>query len=301
MKITKMEVHTEAPDGLPADAVRWGHTERLVQDIKITTEVVLHQVWRWRGPSEGKTYAAKTGDLSSGGFGHNLQSFIMVLHHLCDMTQGKIETLLSSVGLSVSSGTISAIVNGSKEWAKDERSELFKAGVALSPYVQTDSTQSKESGKSLKTHIFGSDAFTAFYTSAGKSGLEILNILQDEPEGGLDLSHNRESERLLSSSAVSDKHLPAIASLFENRSAIKLSDFEPLLKIQYPELAKKPTVVKRVAESLATGHYFTQTDTPVVDYPLSDNAPEYGTLARVAHAPCWVRDARNYNRLVATL
>ena len=47
---------------------------------------------------------------------------------------------------------------------KKERAEILQAGLQYSPYIQSDSTQSKESGKSQKTHIFGSDAFSVFYT-----------------------------------------------------------------------------------------------------------------------------------------
>lgn len=272
------------PPNLPEDAYKISDLEMIQQELRIEREVVLYKIGRWYSPSQGKTYSSLTGDLTSGGYGSGLQSFMTLLNHSCDVTQGKLKGLLEMYGIHISKGTISGLLNRGEAWVKKERAEILQAGLQYSPYIQSDSTQSKESGKSQKTHIFGSDAFSVFYTTGGKSRLDLLLALQDMPIEGLDLSYNEYSERLLLESTISDKHLPVIATLFEEVAAtcvdlpassasssapIKMSDFELLLEQQAPELAQKTTVIKRIKECLVLGHYWARTDIPILEWLLS--------------------------------
>jgi len=52
------------------------------------------------------------------------------------------------------------------------------------------------------------------------------------------------------------------------------------------------------SESVALGYYHSQQDFPIVDYLLSDDAPEYGMIASQRHGLCWIHDGRNYKKLV---
>ena len=57
----------------------------------------------------------------------------------------------------------------------------------------------------------------------------------------------------------------------------------------------------RIVESLALGHYHQQTNFPVVDWLLSDDACEYKKVGRTQQALCWIHDARYYNKLTPKL
>ena len=300
-EVSRIVIHDVVPDFLPSDAKKISSLKHYQQELVVYRELVLHEIHRWYSKSEGKTYSSAPAGLISGGYGQNLQTFIQLLHHCGDMTQAKIGELLGLYEIEISCGTISDVVNRPYEWVKAERAAILAAGIASSPYTQSDSTQSKESGVSQKTHIFGSDFFSAFYSTNGKSRIDLLSALQDMPEGGIDLSFNVQSVALLEASVVSDKHLPAISEVFAQSPTVKLAEFDALLAQKDPILVEKPTVLKRIKECLALGHYWTQTDYPVIQWLLTDNAPEYRCLAQTAQALCWIHDARNYNKLMPKL
>lgn len=228
-EVSRIVIHDVVPLGLPSDAKKISSLKHYQQELVVYRELVLHEIHRWYSKSAGKTYSSAPAGLVSGGYGQNLQTFIQLLHHCGDMTQAKIGEFLGLYEVEISGGTISEVVNRPYEWVKAERAAILAAGIASSPYTQSDSTQSKESGVSQKTHIFGSDSFSAFYSTEGKSRIDLLCALQDMPTGGIDLSCNAQSVALLQESVVSDKHLPAIGAVFAQSPTVKLAEFDTLL------------------------------------------------------------------------
>ena len=56
----------------------------------------------------------------SGHYGAGVRSLINVLHHYGDMTEGRVEGLLGSLGVQISAGTINNILAEQKDWAVEE-------------------------------------------------------------------------------------------------------------------------------------------------------------------------------------
>lgn len=110
-----------------------------------------------------------------------------MLHHVCDVTQGRLRALLKSQGIIMSSGTVSNILLSGKNWACEEQREILRTGLRASPYTQADSTKSKEKGKGKATQIIGAEFFTVFYTMDSKSHLDVLRALLGKPAKGLPL------------------------------------------------------------------------------------------------------------------
>jgi len=54
----------------------------------------------------------------------------------------------------------------------------------------------------------------------------------------------------------------------------------------------------RISESMALGYYHSQKEFPVVQYLLSDDAPEYKKIAAQQQGLCWIHDNRHYKKLV---
>ena len=158
---------------MPKDAYKISDLERIQQELRIEREVVLYKIGRWYSPSQGKTYSFLTGDLPSGGYGSGLQSFMTILNHSCDVTQGKLKGLLEMYGIHISKGTISGLLNRGEAWVKKERAEILQAGLQYSPYIQSDSTQSKES---VPNRYFGKGWLFVYYSNSSKARHQSTSI-----------------------------------------------------------------------------------------------------------------------------
>ena len=59
-----------------------------------------------------------------GQFGLGIVAMVQLLHHFGDMTQGRLEALFESLGVLISSGTISEMITHQGEWALAEQSDI---------------------------------------------------------------------------------------------------------------------------------------------------------------------------------
>lgn len=98
-------LHPRAED-LPDDAELRYYRKVIVQDLKLVRDNVEYNLGVYYSPSLQKTYSAELPDgHQNGGYGSDLRSFIQVLHHKWQVTQGKIEDLLQDLAIRISSGT----------------------------------------------------------------------------------------------------------------------------------------------------------------------------------------------------
>jgi uncharacterized protein YdcH (DUF465 family) len=284
--------------GLPPDAVFKFYKTVVVQDIIFERDNVEYTLAMYHSPSLHKTFAPELPlEHRQGGYGSNLRALMQVLNRDCNVTEGGIEKLLLSLGLKISAGTISNLLLEPEDWVCQEREEILEAGIEGSPYVHTDSTQNKQKGVAMKTHIIGAMYFVVYYTLGSKARLDILNALSGNPKEGLKIAYNGQGRALLESFAIPQKDRSRLSELLEDGQIMGMSELDELIKTEAPGIFSKKNSYARIKESLALGHYHTQEDFPVVDILLSDDAPEYQKIARLLHALCWVHDARHYNKL----
>ena len=71
---------------------------------------------------------------------------------------------------------------------------------------------------------------------------------------------------------------------------------QELLKIIFPDAKKGKNIRTRILEAAAIAFYHRQTEIPVVNILLSDDAPQFKKLT-AGHALCWIHEGRHYNRL----
>lgn len=294
----KPEVLHPKPEDLPPDAEFKFYKTVVVQDIILKRDNVEYKLAMYWSPSQQTTYAPELPpEHRQGGYGSNLRALMQVLNRDCNVTESGIENLLSSLGLKISGGTISNLLLEPDEWVCQERDDIMRTGVESSPYAQTDSTQSKQKGASLKTHIIGGLYFVAYYTLGGKARLDILKALSGNPKEGLQITYNAQARSLLDAFNIPQKDRLLLEGLLSEGQQMSMAAFEESIKTQAPGIFRKKNTFTRIKESLALGYYHTQEDFPVADILLSDNAPEYQKIARLLHALCWVHDARHYNKL----
>lgn len=292
------EVKIEVPAvDLPSDAKFTGYDEVLQQNVKLVRENILYKVAVYYSASEKRIIRGNLPKEYEGQYGSDLKSLLHGLHHVCDTTQGRLECLLNSLGIVISSGTISNILNNELDWAKSEQKEILKAGISCSDFVQTDSTSNKEKGERRTTHIFSGEYFSVYSTLESKSRLAVLHGLQ----GGvgsintLQVAYNEATLDLLEEYNLSVKDKAALLKEFRGET-ITLGTFKERVAQNIPELAKKPNMFIRAQHAFALSHYYQQEEMPSVQVLLSDDAPEYAKIAP-SHGLCWVHDARYYNKL----
>ena len=282
---------------LPADAQFKGYDEVIQQELRLIRSNTLYKVERYYSPSEGKLYRGQLPEEYMGEFGPGLQSLMQMLHHSCDVTHGRLNALLKSQGILMSTGTISNILLSGKGWACEEQREILRAGLEASPYAQADSTKSKEKGKGKTTQIVGAEFFTVFYTMDSKSRLDVLRALLGKPSEGLSLCLNATSRQLLRHFGVAKKDRQFLEKRLGDGAQWTIPAFAAWLQKHAPKIRAKKNMYPRILESLALGYYHEQTDFPIVESLLSDDAPEYTKIALWLHALCWIHDARHYNKL----
>jgi hypothetical protein len=282
---------------LPADAQFKGYDEVIQQELRLVRSNTLYKVERYYSPSQSKLYRGVFPGEYVGQFGAGLQSLIQTLHHVCDVTQSRLDVFLKSQGILMSEGSISNTLLSSESWASEEQSAILRAGIESSSYTQLDSTQSKQKGENKTTQVIGADFFTVFYTMDSKSRLDVVRALLGKPAEGLSVCLNASSRKLLAHFGIAQKDRQFLEKHFGDGRPWSLAAFEAYVKEHAPKIRAKKNMYPRILESLALGHYHEQADFPVVESLLSDDAGEYKKIARHQQALCWIHDARYYNKL----
>jgi hypothetical protein len=130
-----------------------------------------------------------------------------------------------------------------------------------------------------------------------KSRLDVLGALLGKPPEGIQLCLNITSRALLSHFGVGQKDRQFLEAHFGHGQPWTIPAFEAYVQKHAPKIRAKKNMFRRILESLALGQYQEQTDFPVVEWLLSDDAGEYTKIAGRLQALCWVHDARHYNKL----
>jgi hypothetical protein len=283
---------------LPPDARLNTYRTVVVQDLIFKRDNVEYTLAVYYSPSLHTTFEAPLPlEHSQGHYGSNLKSFLQIMNRDCNVTESGLEQLMKSLGIQISSGTISNLLLEPEDWVCEEQADILKAGIGGSPYAQTDSTQNKQKGVSVKTHMICALYFVVYYTLGSKARLDILKALPGNPAGGLQIRYNDQSRELLKIFRVSQKDSQRLSELLGEGQSMSLAGFDEMMKAQAPDIFSKKNSYARIRESLALAYYHAQEDFPVVDILLSDDAPEYQKIARLFHALCWIHDARHYNKL----
>ena len=280
---------------LPPDSIFKGYDKVISQDIIFKRNNTEYRVEIWYSPSQKKTYRCPLPGAYTGYFGNNLKAFCITMHYAMDVTRNKLLSLLRSMGIEISDGSLQNILTeNSDAWIR-EKNDLLKAGMH-GPYIQTDTTGARVKGQNHWTHVFTSEFFSVFSTLAGKSRLNVLCALQGQPEDGIRLKYNQIAAGFFKHFKIPGEYRIAIEFIFKKKPIIGINEFE-LIKSDYlEELRGKPTYYKYALEALAFGYYFEQNDYAAPGILVSDDAKEYELLAKYRML-CWIHDARYYNKL----
>lgn len=293
-KEQKCELNREELEKLPADTRLLRYETYVQQNLKLVRENTKYSVAVYYSASQKKIYRAALPSDYHGYFGSDLKTLIHVMTHVGDVTQSKLEQLLSTAGIEISAGSLNNILLEQGSMYESERGAILQAGLS-GRYCGMDSTGSKQKGKRLYTQIINNELFSVFSSHPSKSRLTVLAALQNTLESILPMSYNTVSKELLNVFGLSQQDKAAIAKLFEQDKVYIKTEVEQIITEQLPTLKAKENMFHRLLESLAIGYYHQQ---PIrAENLITDDAGEYKKIPSHSHALCWVHDARYYKKL----
>jgi hypothetical protein len=283
------------PATLPEDAVFKGYETHLFQDLILKTDNLLFERAKYYSPSTGKTYLAALPPGYEGGFGPHLKALVLSLHHLGNVSQSALHTLLTHAGIQIAPSTVSEFLVHPPDVFHLEKSAITRAGLASSPWQQTDDTATRVSGVNHHCHVLCNPLYTAYTTLQNKDRLSVLDVLKNGAARTFLLTAD-----VLASEAVGKMphKWQRVLATFPLNTPLSEETTRDWLARRMPTLGAQTQ--KGVLEAMAVAAYQAQRAVPVVDLLLCDDAPQFPGLTRKL-ALCWVHDARHYQKLLPHL
>jgi len=280
------------PAALPPDAVRMPNEPKVVQDVVIKPHNIRFQRHVYYSAAE-KTYFR--GPLPSGyelgDFSANLRALILSLKYCGNMSEPKIREFLENFDVWISAGSVSNILTKTADSFEQEFDDIVRAGLASTPYQQTDDTSARVAGEFWHTHILCNPFYAAYFTRPRKDRLTVLEVLQNTSE--LRFRFGEETVRLLQTEfSIPQKWQQAIAELGEvecGKTSLSL-----LLQGWFGNGNRQ--VRTAIEQAAAIVYYRHQTSAPLVETIVCDDAGQFKLLTERL-ALCWIHAGRHYEKL----
>jgi Transposase IS66 family len=159
----------------PAGSRRKGYEDVVVQDLSLHPQVTRYRRERWETPA-GETLLADLAPGIVGGYGPNLQRFVLALHFSGQVACDRMVALLNGMGVVISKRQVVRLLTAKLETFRAEDEAVLKAGLR-GAYVTVDDTGARHAGKNGYATQIGSDRFCVFRTGPTKSRLAFLTRL----------------------------------------------------------------------------------------------------------------------------
>jgi hypothetical protein len=208
------------------------------------------------------------------------------------MSEPKVAELLRSVGVQISDGQVSNLLIKDQTAFHAEKDALYQAGLASSPWQHLDDTSTRVNGQNGYCHIVCNPLYTAYFTTAAKDRLTIIDVLTNHrPRSFL---VNEEALGYLETFGLSTVRRRQVGQL---PCGVLLDDvtMQALLETHLPALG--PQQRKWILDATAVAAYHADLEFPVVRLLVCDDAPQF-TVVTEELALCWVHEGRHYKKLV---
>ncbi len=291
IKIDRKQILEYPQDKLPADAEFKGYQEVIVQDIILKTDNVLFQKEKYYSPSVGKTYLAELPCGYEGEFGPGIKALVISLYYGGNLTQGKLLEFLEDIGISISAGYLSNLLIKNQTEFESEKSEVYASGLESSQWQHLDQTGARVGGVNYTTNVVCNPLYTIYLTTAKKDRLSVVKVLQNGRE--LELILNQLAYNLLTNFQIPTKWKTAL-KLLPQETVFTEAEFNTLLDTYLAKLGSQQRT--RIIEAAAIAFYHQQTDWPVVQTLVCDDAPQFKLLTD-SIALCWIHEGRHYKKL----
>jgi len=280
------------PDTLPPDAVRVEDESKVVQDIEIKPRNIRFQRHVYYSAQQNKFFRGPLpSGYDQGDFGADLRALILSLKYCGNMSEPKIREFLENFEVQISAGSVSNILTKTADAFAGEFDDLVQAGLASTPYQQTDDTSARVAGQFWHTHILCNPFYAAYFTRPRKDRLTVLEVLQNTSD--LRFQLGAETLRLLQAEFdIPNKWHQALAALGEvecGQTSLAL-----LLQGWFGDANRQ--VRTAIEQAAAIVYYRHQTSVPVVETIVCDDAGQFKLLTEKL-ALCWIHAGRHYEKL----
>jgi len=291
IKIDHEEVVKVKQEELPSDAKFKGYVEVVVQDLLLKTDNVRFRKEKYYSASSGKTYLAKLPRGYEGQFGPGVKALIPALYFGTGNSEPKILEFFEYIGLQMSKGELSNLLTQDQDEFHAESDAVYESGLRSSSYQQSDSTLTRVNGQNQNCHVVCNPVYTAYRTLPHKDRLSVLDVLRNGRPRRFRLNQN--ALDCLANVQLSQATRQTLTNCCSEMEMDE-TNFQEHLTWLLPNLGKQQR--KEIVDAAAIAAYWAETDWPVIETLLCDDAPQYNKLTRWL-ALCWVHDGRPYKKL----
>ena len=256
------------------------------------TDNVLFHKQKYYAASTRQSYQAELPRGYSGQFGPGIQAIVLTFYYGMQASEPKILEFLENVGIQISEGEISNWLIQERESFHAEKDAVYEAGLASSPYQQTDDTLTRVDGQNQHCHVVCNPVYTAYHTRPSKERLSVLDVLRNGRERIFRL--NEEALGYLENQLQWSKAVWGTLQSWAAEQDLDEPTFLKRLDAELPGLGKQHR--KLLIDAAAVAAYHAETDFPVVQALICDDAPQFNWLAR-GMMLCWVHEGRHYKKL----
>ena len=280
------------PATLPPDAVRVEDESVVVQDIEIKPRNIRFARHVHYSPKQNKFFrGALPSGYDRGDFGANLRALILSLKYCGNMSEPKIREFLENFDVQISAGSVSNILTKTADSFAEEFDAIAQAGLASTPYQQTDDTSARVDGQFWHTHILCNPFYAAYFTRPHKDRLTVLEILQNTSD--LRFQFGQETLELLRTEFNLPKKWQRTIEAIGETSLDKTS-LATLLDDWFGQGNRQLRTA--IEQTAAIVYYRHQTSAPVVETIVCDDAGQFKLLTERL-ALCWIHAGRHYEKL----
>ena len=292
IKVNREQVVKVEAEVLPADAKFQGYEDVVVQDILLKTDNVRFRKEKYYAASTQKSYLAQLPRGYEGQFGPGVKALIPAFYWGMGTSEPKILEFLTNAGILISKGEVSNLLIKGQEDFHAEKDAVYEAGLRSSPWQHTDDTSTRVDGQNQHCHVVCNPVYTAYHTKPNKNRLSVLDVLRNGRERRFRL--NQEALAYLENVALS-KATRQTLQTWSSETEMNEVTFQQWLARILPKLSEPQR--KAITDAAAIAAYHQETEWPVLQALVCDDAPQFNWLTR-AMSLCWVHEGRPYKKLM---